>query len=182
AYYIPGFRMLTLLLGFNPINMRSADRTAANLLRALIELLPGGAVITQVLDNHGVINKAAAWVEQKIATLGDIGGPIVAGLRLFIDSLGWRDIFHLGDVWDRAKRIFTDPIGRLISFGVSVVTEILHMVKDGILRTLPALAEGTAGYDLLKAILGQDPITGEPVPRNGDTLLCGDMEAQDAAE
>jgi len=176
AYYIPGFRMLTLLLGFNPINMRSADRTAANLLRALIELLPGGAVITQVLDNHGVINKAAAWVEQKIATLGDIGGQIVDGLRRFIDSLGWRDIFHLGDVWDRAKRIFTDPIGRLISFGVSVVTEILQMVKDAILRPLAALAEGTAGYDLLKAILGQDPITGEPVPRNADTLIGGFMK------
>ncbi len=42
AYYIPGFRMLTLVLGFNPINMRSAARTAANFLRALIELIPGG--------------------------------------------------------------------------------------------------------------------------------------------
>ena len=51
--------MLTLVLGFNPINMRSTDRTAANFLRALIELVPGGALITQVLDNHGVINKAA---------------------------------------------------------------------------------------------------------------------------
>lgn len=176
AYYIPGFRMLTLVLGFNPINMRSADRTAANLLRALIELIPGGAVITQTLDNHGVINKAAAWVEQKIATLGDIGAQIVDGLKRFIDSLGWRDIFHLGDVWDRAKRIFTDPIGRLISFGVSVVTEILKMVKDAILRPLAALAGGTRGYDLLKAILGQDPITGEPVPRNADTLIGGFMK------
>src|SRR4029079_16451603 len=129
AYYIPGFRMLTLLLGFNPINMRSADRTAANLLRALIELLPGGAVITQVLDNHGVINKAAAWVEQKITILGDIGGDIVAGLKRFIDSVSWSDIFELGGAWDRANRIFTDPIGRLIDFGKTAVAEILKMVK-----------------------------------------------------
>ena len=35
--------MLTLVLGFNPINMRGTDRTAANFLRALIELVPGGA-------------------------------------------------------------------------------------------------------------------------------------------
>ncbi|HAH58953.1 MAG TPA: hypothetical protein DCL86_12455, partial [Bacteroidales bacterium] len=28
AYYIPGFRMLTIILGFNPINMRSTDRNA----------------------------------------------------------------------------------------------------------------------------------------------------------
>ena len=176
AYYIPGYRMLTLVLGFNPINMRSTPRTAANFLRALIELVPGGALITQVLDNHGVINKAADWVEQKVATLGDIGGMIVDGLKRFIDSLSWTDIFDLGDVWDRAKRIFTDPIDRLISFGVGVVSELLDLVKQAILRPLAALAEGTAGYDLLKAILGQDPITGDPVPRNADTLIGGFMK------
>src|SRR4029079_10654575 len=147
--------------------------TAANFLRALIELVPGGALITQVLDNHGVINEAAEWVEQKGAALGDIGGMIVDGLRRFIDSLSWTDIFNLGDVWDRAKRIFTDPIDRLISFGVGVVSELLDLVKKAILRPLAALAQGTAGYDLLKAILGEDPITGDPVPRTPDTLIGG---------
>lgn len=176
ASNIPGYMMLTVLLGFNPISMRSVSRTAANLLRALIELIPGGHLITQVLDNHGVINKAAAWVEQKIAILGDIGGDIVAGLKRFIDDLSWTDIFHLGRVWDRAKRIFTDPIGRLINFGVSVAVEILKMVKDVILKPLAVLAKDTRGYDLLKTILGEDPITGEPVPRTAENLLGGFMK------
>ena len=69
---------------------------------------------------------------------------IVDGLKRFIDSLSWTDIFDLGDVWDRAKRIFTDPIDRLISFGVGVVSELLDLVKQAILRPLAALAEGTA--------------------------------------
>lgn len=176
AYNIPGFRMLTIVLGFNPINMRSTDRSAANILRALIELVPGGHFITQALDNHGVFNKAGAWVEQKLAILGDIGSDIVAGLERFLDSLSWTDIFDLGGVWDRAKRIFTDPISRLISFAGSVVSEILKMVKDAILKPLAALAQNTRGYDLLKAILGEDPITGEPVPRNADTLIGGFMK------
>ena len=47
--------------------------------------MPGGAFITQALDNHGVINKAAAWVEQKIATLGDIGGGIAGASKQFLD-------------------------------------------------------------------------------------------------
>jgi hypothetical protein len=176
AYNIPGFRMLTFVLGFNPVNMRSTDRNAANLLRALIELLPGGAFITQALDNHGVINKAAAWVEAKLAELGDIGGEIVDGLKRFLDSLSWTDIFDLGGVWDRAKRIFTRPIGRLIDFGISVAIEILKMVKDAILKPLATLARGTRGYDLLCAILGEDPISGEPVPRTAETLLGGFMK------
>ncbi len=175
---IPGFRMLTIVLGFNPINFRAASRNAPNLLRALIELIPGGAVITQALDNHGAINQAGAWVGQKIAALGDIGGEIVGGLNRFIDTLKLSDLapWNWGDVWERAKQIFTTPIARLIAFGAGVVTDILKIVKQLILKPLAALAKDTKGYDLLKAILGEDPITGDKVPRNAETLIGGFMK------
>jgi hypothetical protein len=176
AYYIPGFRLLTILIGFNPINRQRADRNAANILRALIELIPGGHLITQALDNHGVFSNAGTWVEQQIATLGNIGSDIMSGLRRFLDSLSWSDIFDLGGVWDRAKSIFTGPISRLISFAASIVTGILQLIRNAILRPLAALAEGTAGYDLLKAVLGQDPITGDPYPRTPETLIGGFMK------
>lgn len=176
AYAIPGFRLLTLIIGFNPINMRSADRTAANILRGLIELMPGGAFITQALDNHGIINKAASWVESKLAQLGDIGGGLKAALDAFLDSLSWRDILDLGGVWERAKRIFTEPIGRLIDFAVSTAVELLKMIKDAILKPLAAMAQGTRGYDLLCVLLGEDPISGEPVPATADNLLGGFMK------
>ena len=89
AHHIMGFRMLTLILGFNPINRRSVPRTAANFLRALIELVPGGHVITQALDNHGVISEAAQWVEQKVAQLGDIGGAAVEAVLGDLLRRGW---------------------------------------------------------------------------------------------
>lgn len=176
AHNIPGFRMLTVVLGFNPINRRSVPRTGANLLRAVIELVPGGAIITRALDNHGVVNEAAGWIGQKIAQLGDIGSEILSALRRFIDSLSWRDIFDLGDVWDRAKRIFTGPIGRLISFGTGTVSELLAIVKRVILTPLARLAEGTRGYDLLRAVLGYDPVTGDPYPRTPDSIIGGFMK------
>ncbi|GAB1402881.1 hypothetical protein MASR1M74_00590 [Lentimicrobium sp.] len=176
ANSIPGFRMLTIILGFNPINMRSTDRNAANILRALIEMVPGGHIITQALDNHGVFGKAGAWVEQQISILGDIGSDIVSGLRRFLNSLNWSDILDPGEVWDRAKPIFTNPIGRIISFARNIVTGIFRLVKEAILKPLAALAQGTSGYDLLRALLGEDPITGEPVPRNAETLIGGFMK------
>src|SRR5439155_15790241 len=89
------------------------------------------------------------------------------------DSLGWSDIFHLGDVWDRAKRIFTDPIDRIIKFLGSLVTGILKLIKEAILMPLAKLAEGTRGWDLLTAVLGKNPITGEAVPRTAETLIPG---------
>jgi hypothetical protein len=176
AYAIPGYRLLTLVIGFNPINMRSADRSAANILRALIELMPGGSLITRALDNHGVINKAATWVEAKLKQLGDIGAGLKQALDAFLDSLSWTDIFDLGGVWERAKRIFTEPIGRLIDFAVSTAVELLKMIKDAILKPLAAMAQGTRGYDLLCVVLGADPISGEPKPATADNLLGGFMK------
>lgn len=176
ANIIPGYRMFTIILGVNPINMSRVERSAANILRAIIEFIPGGGLITEALDNHGVFEKVGGWIEQQIRTLGMTGAMIKEAISKFIDSLGWTDIFDLGDVWARAKRIFTEPIDKLISFGKGLITGIIKFIKDAILMPLAKLAEGTRGYDLLKAVLGKDPITDQPVPRNAETLIGGFMK------
>ena len=175
AAWIPGFSMLALLLGFNPVSLRAVPRTAANLLRAMIQLIPGGPLISQALDNHGIVDKVAAWAEGQLSALGDIGSAIRQNIDDFLDSLSWTDIFDLGGVWNRAKRIVTDPIDRIIAFGGGLVSGIITFIKDAILRPIAALIEPTRGYPLLKAILGFDPVTGDAVPRTPATLLGGFM-------
>jgi hypothetical protein len=176
ANIIPGFRMFTILLGVNPINMSSVDRSAANILRAVVEFIPGGGLITQALDNYGIFDKAGKWLEGQFRTLGDIGRSVKNAISEFLDSLGWRDVLHLGRVWDRAKRIFTDPIDRIISFVKGLVVGFLSLIRDALLIPLAKLAEKTPGWDLLKAVLGRNPITGEPVPQNAETLIGGFMK------
>ncbi|MDF1695267.1 MAG: DUF4157 domain-containing protein [Saprospiraceae bacterium] len=176
AYHIPGYRMFTVILGLNPINMSRVERSPANIMRAMVEFLPGGFLITQALDNHGVFDKASVWFKQQIDTLGVSGSSIRNAINEFLDSLGWSDIFDLGGVWRRAKRIFTTPIKRLINFAKGLVTTIIDMVKSAILRPLAALAEGTAAYDLLRVVLGSDPITGDPYPPTAENLIGGFMK------
>jgi hypothetical protein len=176
ANHIPGFRMFTIILGLNPINMSRVERSAANILRAVVEFLPGGALITQALDNHGVFDKVGAWVEQQINSLGMVGGLIRDAINRFLDSLGWSDILDLGGVWERAKRIFTEPIDKLKAFGAGLVDGIIKFVKDAILMPLARLAEPTRGWDLLCAVLGKNPITGEPVPPTAEKLVGGFMK------
>jgi hypothetical protein len=175
ANNIPGFRMFTIVLGVNPVNMSRVDRSAANIMRAVVEFLPGGALITQALDNNGVFDRVGNWVEQQIRTLGMTGSVIRDAINTFIDSLSWTDVFDLGGVWTRARRIFSEPIDRLIAFARNLVSQILDFIKDAILRPLARLAEGTRGYELLKAVLGRDPVTGDAVPRNAETLIGGFM-------
>lgn len=176
ANLIPGFRMLTIVLGVNPVNMSRVDRSAANVLRALVELLPGGGLITDALNNSGVFDKAGAWVEQQLQTLGVAAGSIKQAVTQFIDSLSIADLANLGGVWERAKRIFTEPIERIVNFGKGLINGIIKFVKDAILMPLARLAEGTRGWDLLIAVLGKNPITGDPVPRTPETLIGGFMK------
>ncbi len=175
ANNIPGFRMFTIILGVNPINMSRVERSAANIMRAVVEFLPGGGLITRALDNYSIFDRVGSWVEQQIRSLGMTGSLIRDAINRFLDSLSWRDIFDLGGVWDRARRIFTEPISRIISFVTGLVTGILRFIREAILRPLARLAEGTSGYDLLKAVLGEDPVTGDPVPRTAETLIGGFM-------
>src|SRR5581483_7690458 len=115
----------------------------------VIELIPGGALLTQALENNGVFDRAGAWVEQQIRTLGMTGSLIRDAIDNFLDSLSWTDIFDLGGVWDRAKPIFPGPVDRILSFAGGLVSSLIGLIKDAILRPLARLAQGTRGYDLL---------------------------------
>ena len=176
ANNIPGYAMLTVILGFNPINGRDVPRNAANIFRGIMGFLPGGNLIWEALNNHGIFDKVGNWIVQKLEELGDIGASIVSAFKEFLNSLGLRDIFRLGSLWRRAKRIFTTPIKKIINFVKSLVIDILTFIRDAILRPLAVLAEGTRAWDLLIAVLGENPITGDPVPRNADTLIGGFMK------
>ncbi len=176
ANNIPGFRMFTIVLGVNPINMSPVERSAANILRAIVEFMPGGALITQALDKYGVFDKVGGWIEGQLASLGLSGASLKASLMQFLDSLSWSDLLHPGDVWDRAKAIFTVPIERIIAFVKALAAQVLKFIKDAILRPLAELASRTPAWDLLIAVLGRNPITGDAVPRTAETLIGGFMK------
>lgn len=175
AEAIPGFRLLGLALGRNPITQQAVDRTPANLLRAAVELIPGGAFITRALDNHGIIDRVAGWVAQQVGSVGQIAASIRQSIDRFLRSLSWSDIFDLGGVWERARQIVTVPIARITTFVSSLASGILQLIRDAILRPLAGLAQGTRGWDLLCAVLGRNPITGEAVPRTAENLIGGFM-------
>src|SRR5580765_1506314 len=171
ANIIPGFRMFTIVIGVNPINGQDVDRSPGNILRAIIEFIPFGSLISQALDNYGIFDKIGNWVSQQLATLGMVGASFVQAISDFISSLGVSDFAHPGATWDRAKAIFTGPIDQLISFAEGLLDGIVAFIKEAILKPLAALAEGTPGWALLTAVLGKNPITGEAVPQTAENLI-----------
>jgi len=176
ANIIPGFRLFTIVIGVNPINMAAVAPTPANILRAAIEFIPGGGLVTQALDNSGVFEKVANWAAQQLKALAALGGSIIQALKAFIKSLGVTDFARPGATWDRAKSIFTGPVQQVKSTVAGWITDIIKFVKEAILKPIGKLAEGTPAYPLLKALLGTDPVTGAPAPFDGNAVVGGLME------
>jgi hypothetical protein len=176
ARVIPGYDMAGFILGRDPITQQPVTRNAVNLIKAVMGLWPAGTLVFDALQSHGIIDKVGAWLEQQVATVAGVIGGIRAALDQFIKTLGPADALNLSGVFERARRIFAEPIDRAGQLVRGLVTSVLGFIRDAILMPVAKLAEGTRGYDLLKAVLGKDPVTGQPVPQNAATLIGGFMK------
>jgi hypothetical protein len=173
AAAIPGFTMLTVVIGFNPITNATVDRNAGNILRGAIQLIPGGTFITDALNSHGVFDKVSAWAATQFETLKGIGSSISQDIANFLESISLRD---LSGAWERAKGIVLRPIDRILAFAKGLKDGIVALIKDAILKPIAAFAQTTSGYPLLCAVMGKDPITGEAVPQDAEALLGAFMK------
>jgi hypothetical protein len=176
ARSIPGFTMLTVAIGYNPITNERVERSAGNILRGAIELIPGGSFITDALNAHGVFDKVSAWAQTQFDAIKDIASSIYQEIQTFIDQFSITDLASPGKLWDRAKAIVERPIARVVAFAKALKDGIVQLIKDAILKPIAAFARTTSGYPLLCTVLGKDPITGETVPQDATALLGGFMK------
>ena len=171
AANVPGFTLLTLIIGRNPINQRAVERNAVNVLRAFMGLIPGGEVLFQVLNRYGVIERLGSWALQQTAALGLSFQSVRDAFSRFTDSLGWRDIFSAGDVWRRAQAVFTPTLTRIANFVSGLVTQAITWLKDTFMQPLADFCREIPGYSLVTAMLGRDPFTNAPVARTAMTVV-----------
>lgn len=176
ARAIPGFTMLTVVIGVNPITNARVERSAGNILRGAIELIPGGSLITDALNAHGIFDRISAWAAQQFDALKDIGASLWQDIENFLAGFSATDLLDPGGLWDRAKAIVERPIARIKAFATALKDGIVALIKDAILKPIAEFARTTRGYPLLCAVMGKDPITGEPVAQDAETLLGAFMK------
>ena len=171
AANVPGYTLLTLVIGRNPINMRTVERNTVNLLRAFIGLIPGGELLFQVLQRQGIVERIATWVDAQTTALGLNFQTVRDAFTRFTDSLGWSDIFSPGDVWRRAQAIFTPIISRVTGFVGGLITQAITWLKETFMAPLSDFCRQIPGYGLVTVLLGRDPFTNAPVPRTAMTVV-----------
>ncbi|HET6856785.1 MAG TPA: DUF4157 domain-containing protein [Streptomyces sp.] len=128
AQKIPGFQLLTVILGRNPFTGEQVPRTAESLIKGFILLLPDGERTYEQLAATGVIAEAATRIETAMAELGISGELITKTFRGIWDTLSLEDLADPAAAFTRVTDQFGEPLGRMVRFAAVVVDVVLQLV------------------------------------------------------
>ncbi len=166
ARYIPGWTLLTLIAGYNPLLGRSVEATGENLVGGLLELIPVfGVLLMNKLREHNILADAFTWVRERLGSLDLSLSRIERTIDTVNDQINWRQVpWNLPDhIVEVLRRNFVPLMNDVMTFVTQVGERILQMVKEVLMTALKAIADAFPGYPLLTKVLGFDPLTGEEV-------------------
>ncbi len=159
---IPGYDLLVLALGQNPITGQAVERNATNAVGAFLKLVPGGEKIFENLKQSGELEKAFTWWQGEITKLNITVENIKGLVKQAIDSIGLSDAIYVSKAIERIKGIFTPTIDRIKTFASNVTNKVVEITLEGFMK-------GAGGYvsrvmDILKkagnvfGTIASDPI------------------------
>ncbi|MFT3843842.1 MAG: DUF4157 domain-containing protein [Lacibacter sp.] len=177
ALHIPGYRALRVVLGRDPITGENIERNGHNFLEAAFDIMPGGELLYQKLNEQHQLDAAAEWIDGQIANLETIVNDLFSDFDQFWNGLGIDDFTSPMQVLSDGANIVLRFINRIIDFAVNAAVELLEMVKEYLLQKIvDFIKEQTTAYPLLTVILGEDPVTKQQVDRNGTNILNALLE------
>ncbi|MET0423506.1 MAG: DUF4157 domain-containing protein, partial [Actinoplanes sp.] len=160
ARSVPGYDMLTVVAGYDPIANRTVDRGPENLTRGVLGLVPFGNVVAGKLIELGVVQGAYRMLDDGLRahnlTLPRIQGEV---------DQAWKEI----DLTDPAgaTAIVSRHVGGLhadaLAFVKGVLDQIVQLIRDAAVGLAEKHLAGTPSWELIKKVLHQDPLRGTPV-------------------
>ena len=138
AQKIPGYSLLSVVLGKDPITGRKVKRDPVNLLGEFLGLIPGGSALFESLNKTGAIDSAVSWMRKEIAKLGLSWSAIKALFGAAVKALSAKDLLSPKKAWGKIKKIFGPPLKRIKDFVLALGNKILSFVFDGALATVGA--------------------------------------------
>ena len=152
--HVPGYTLLTVVAGYDPLNDVNVDRNAINLIKGFMGLVPFGTAIFDKLQEYGIIDRVFEWVNTRLSELG-----------LSMDSL----LKLVQDAWDESSittfvdvvtEKFTEVVRRVTTFATSLVDQIITWIKEALIDVAEPLLADNKAYGLIKKIIKYDPLRG----------------------
>lgn len=162
AEELGGFRILCLVLGYNPINDAPAPGGGRAILKELAGFIPFGDKVYEALNNHGIIDKGGAFIDTQLAAFKSMVSAVVSAIGTFFTSLGPADALNPIGAWNRAKAIFSPAIANMKSFASGLISGFIDLVREVIVKPMARWAAANIPkWDLLMAVLGQNPVSND---------------------
>jgi hypothetical protein len=156
---LPGFNLLTVILGKNPFTGEAVPRTGANMIWGFITLIPGGDAIFEKLAETGIIAELGARIDGAVETLG-INWDFIVGLFKSV----WDMVVSIDALLDpigvflRIRDRFGEPISRLFAF-IAVVFQVMFEL----LLVLMKFPTDLIGHIITNAMAAFERIKADPI-------------------
>lgn len=131
AKAIPGYTLLTYVIGREPILGERVKRSGTNLVGGIMGIVPGGNALFEKLKESGALDKAYSWVSQHLFQANLTWTRIYGDLTNFYNSLNWTDALSPGSVWKRAKKIITGFYSDVKAFSGKAGKKIMELTFAG---------------------------------------------------
>lgn len=156
ARHIPGYTLMTVLIGRKLISGDRVRMTAENLLGGLMGLLPGGTLLYDRLKEARVIQDVFTWVRTRLHALNLTGARVRNVLSRIPGDLS------LTSPFGSLKRIFGPLVRDLLTFVGEIKDKVLEFIIRGALKLAGPYADKIWGVlkkagDTIKLILS-DPL------------------------
>ncbi|MFB4317352.1 DUF4157 domain-containing protein [Actinomadura sp. 21ATH] len=158
AHKVPGFHLLTVIIGQNPFTGEVVLRTPGNLIRGFITLMPDGEATYQELEKSGVVTDAAATIEGAMARLGISLEMVTATFAGVWNALGLDDLLQPVAAFERVVARFGEPLARIIEFAGVVIEVVVTLILR--LMNFPTELLGRVIANAMQAIadIRRDPV------------------------
>ncbi|GJL53832.1 MAG: hypothetical protein NPIRA02_09640 [Nitrospirales bacterium] len=158
ARKVPGYRLVSVILGKSPITGNRVERNGTNLLGALMSMIPGGGILFDRLMETRVIQNAFEWVNTRLHSLNITWTRIKGLISELLDYIpAWPS-----NAIRKAKSLFAPIVRDILTFIREVKDKILEFIIRGALKLAGPLAEKVWGVikkggNVISTIL-EDPL------------------------
>ncbi len=139
ARHLPGYTLITVLVGRKLISGTRVPMTAENLLAGFLGLIPGGTVIFDRLKEARVIEEAFRWVRGKLHELNLTWDRIKSDLSNALDT------YNPFKAARNVKRMLVGLVRDIVRFVTAIAKKLLEFIVRGALKLAGALGEKVWG-------------------------------------
>ncbi len=172
ASALPGYRLITMIIGSDPLTDAPVIATTAQIIAEFLTLI-GATQELEKMREHGALERTAAWIDLQLALLNFNIAEISALFTTAWNSFSIQDVFNPVAAFNRVLNIFGPFISRAFRFARNVATTVLSFIKDALLDWLSRHAGSVPGFHLFTVIIGRNPFTQQPVPRTASNFIRG---------